>query len=98
MQPHQSTHPQWTFVADAPRFYDWTKTEEENGHLGHSWFDQSKMPSTFLPTILNRKEPIVEEETQVSTSTGLQDDGTALEYDNQPVNYTADVYFNSPSH
>ncbi|ORZ05472.1 hypothetical protein BCR42DRAFT_428362 [Absidia repens] len=98
MQPHRSIPSQWNFVADAPRFYDWTKTEEENNHMGHAWFDQSKLPSTFVPTILNMNEPTVEEETEVSTSTDLQDNGATLEYDNQSVNYTADVYFNSPSH
>ncbi|KAI9308028.1 hypothetical protein BJ944DRAFT_228097 [Cunninghamella echinulata] len=96
----------WKF--EAPTFYDFTKTEEENNHIGDSWFDQSNKPlhSTLLEFNSDQQQKDGGQDLKINyeeQSSGTKIDDPFLNYWQQqqqqkPFNYTNDVYIHSPTH
>ncbi|SAL99424.1 hypothetical protein [Absidia glauca] len=103
MASSDSSH--WLF--DAPRYYDFTKSEEENNHTGDAWFDKRSTSThyslnTTMETI-QQPEGVVTNSIATNDRRSLEPPSTppsqvnaALEY-HYPVNYTADAYLHSPS-
>ncbi|ORX51313.1 hypothetical protein DM01DRAFT_1337359 [Hesseltinella vesiculosa] len=85
----------WSF--DAPKYYDFTKTDAENNMLGDAWFDKHRFPDAAYQPVIRKHSSIPLSPTKLMIPSN---DSNSTEYYTATTSANAQqghAYFNSPS-